>query len=120
MTVGFGPVDGWFLTGPNSKMERVEAGNNHFWNGMLVFFCGKMLGKNPVFFDWAMLFFVSLTVTVGFGPVDGWFLTGPNSKLERVSASWQQITFGTECWIFLWQDVGKESSLLTGLCIFVW
>jgi len=64
------------------------------------FFCGKMLGKNPVFFDWAMLFFVSLTVTVGFGPVDGWFLTGPNSKLERVSASWQQITFGTECWIF--------------------
>ena len=35
-----------------------------------------------------------------FGPVDGWFLTGPNSKLERVSASWQQITFGTECWIF--------------------
>ena len=39
-------------------------------------------------------------MTVGFGPVDGWFLTGPNSKLERVSASWQQITFGTECWIF--------------------
>ena len=27
MTVGFGPVDGWFLTGPNSKMERVAAGN---------------------------------------------------------------------------------------------
>ena len=23
----FGPVDGWFLTGPNSKMERVAAGN---------------------------------------------------------------------------------------------
>ena len=64
------------------------------------FFCGKMLGKSPVFFDWAMFFLVRLTVTVGFGPVDGWFLTGPNSKLERVSASWQQITFGTECWIF--------------------
>ena len=53
---------------------------------MLLFFCGKMLGKSPFFFDWAMFFFVSLTVTVGFGPVDGWFLTGPNSKMERVAA----------------------------------
>jgi hypothetical protein len=50
VTVVFGRDDGWFLTGPNSKMERVEAGNNHVWNRMLVFFCGKMLGKNPVFF----------------------------------------------------------------------
>ena len=57
-----------------------------------------------------MMFFLYL-----FGPVDGWFLTGPNSNGN--SCSWQQITFGTECWIFLWQDVGKESSLLTGLCI---
>ena len=57
MTVGFGPVDGWFLTGPNSKMERLEAGNNHVGTECWYFFCGKMLGKNPVFFDWAMLFF---------------------------------------------------------------
>ena len=101
MTVGFGPVDGWFLTGPNSKMERVEAGNNHVWNRMLVFFLWQDVGKESSFFLTGLcFFFVSLTVTVGFGPVDGWFLTGPNSKLERVSASWQQITFGTECWIF--------------------
>jgi hypothetical protein len=82
------------------KWKELKLATITFGTECLYFFCGKMLGKNPVFFDWAMLFFVSLTVTVGFGPVDGWFLTGPNSKLERVSASWQQITFGTECWIF--------------------
>ena len=73
------------------------------------FFCGKMLGKSPVFFDWAMFFLVRLTVTVGFGPVDGWFLTGPNSKMERVEAGnnhvWNRMLV-----FFLWQDVGKESS----------
>ena len=101
MTVGFGPVDGWFLTGPNSKMERVEAGNNHVWNRMLVFFVARCWERIQFFLTGlCFFFFVSLTVTVGFGPVGGWFLTGPNSKLERVSASWQQITFGTECWIF--------------------
>ena len=48
-----------------------------------------------------------------------WRLVPHRSKLKNGnSCSWQQITFGTECWIFLWQDVGKESSLLTGLCIF--
>ena len=82
------------------KWKELKLATITFGTECWYFFCGKMLGKNPVFFDWAMLFFVSLTVTVGFGPVDGWFLTGPNSKLERVSASWQQITFGTECWIF--------------------
>ena len=56
MTVGFGPVDGGFLTGPNSKMERIAAGNKSFLE-QNVFFCGKMLGKSPVFFDWAMFFF---------------------------------------------------------------
>ena len=143
----FGPVDGWFLTGPKSKLETVAVENkswnksclkqqqimkqimfgtatnhetNHVWNRMLVFFLWQDVGKESSFFWLGYVFLVRLTVTVGFGPVDGWFLTGPNSKLERVSASWQQITFGTECWIFLWQDVGKESSLLTGLCIFVW
>ena len=61
-----------------------------------------------------------------FGPADGWFLTGPHSKMERVEAgntsrlAQKHITFGTECSILLWQDFGKESSLLTGLCIFVW
>ena len=50
VTVGFGPVDGWFLTGPNSKMERVEAGNNHFWNRMLVFFLWQDVGKESSFF----------------------------------------------------------------------
>jgi hypothetical protein len=50
VTVGFGPVDGWFLTGPNSKMERVEAGNNHVWNRMLVFFLWQDVGKESSFF----------------------------------------------------------------------
>ena len=50
-----------------------------------VFFCGKMLGKSPVFFLLGYVFFVSMTVTVGFGPVDGGFLTGPKSKLETTT-----------------------------------
>ena len=77
---------------------------------MLVFFCGKMLGKSPVFFDWAMFFLVRLTVTVGFGPDDGWFLTGPNSKMERVAAG-NKSCLEQNAGFFLWQDVGKESSL---------
>ena len=49
-----------------------------------------------------------------------WRLVPHRSKLKNGNGcSWQQITFGTECWIFLWQDVGKESSLLTGLCMFL-
>ena len=58
MTVGFGPVDGGFLTGPKSKLETTtNHETNHVWNKMLFFFCGKMLGRSPVFFDWAMHFF---------------------------------------------------------------
>ena len=93
----------WRLVPHRSKLKN---GNSCSWQQITfgtecwIFFCGKMLGKNPVFWLGYAFFLVSLTVTVGFGPVDGWFLTGPNSKLERVSASWQQITFGTECWIF--------------------
>ena len=50
MTVGFGPVDGWFPTGPNSKMERVAAGNKScLEQNAVIFVCGKMLGKSPVF-----------------------------------------------------------------------
>ena len=45
----FGPVDGWFLTGPNSKMETVAAGNKSRLEQNAGFFCGKMLGKSPVF-----------------------------------------------------------------------
>ena len=52
----FGPVDGWFLTGPNSKMETVAAGKKSRLEQNAGFFCGKMLGKSPVF-DWAMHFF---------------------------------------------------------------
>ena len=52
----FGPVDGWFLTGPNSKMERVEAGNNHVWNRMLDFFVARCWERVQSF-DWAMHFF---------------------------------------------------------------
>ena len=81
------------------KWKQLQLATNHVWNRMLDFFVARCWERVQSF-DWAMHFFVSLTVTVGFGPVDGWFLTGPNSKLERVSASWQQITFGTECWIF--------------------
>ena len=55
-----------------------------------------------------------------FGPVGSWFLTGPNSKMETVAAG-NKSRLETEMpGFFLWQDVGKESSLLTGLCIFVW
>ena len=52
-------------------------------------------------------------MTVGFGPVDGGFLTGPKSKLETATNHetnhetnhvWNRMLF------FLWQDVGKESS----------
>ena len=45
----FGPVDGWFLTGPNSKMETVAAGNKSRLEQNAGFFSGKMLGKSPVF-----------------------------------------------------------------------
>ena len=57
MTVGFGPVDGWFLTGPNSKMERVEAGNNHVWNRMLVFFFVARCWERIQFFLTGLCFF---------------------------------------------------------------
>ena len=59
-----------------------------------------------------MMFFLYL-----FGPVDGWFLTGPNSKMETVAAG-NKSRLEQNAGFFLWQDVGKESSLLTGLCIF--
>ena len=105
MTVGFGPVDGWFLTGPNSKMERVAAGNKSCLEQNAVIFLWQDVGKEPRFFDWAMhFFFVSLMVTVGFGPVDGWFLTGPNSKMERVAAGNKScleqnaVFFVARCW----------------------
>ena len=76
---------------------------------MLDFFSWREVGKESSLLTGLCFFFVSLTVTVGFGPVDGWFLTGPNSKLERFSASWQQITFGTECWIcFSGKRLGKS------------
>ena len=92
----------WQLVPHRSKLKN---GNSCSWQQITFgtecwIFCGKMLEKSPVFWLGYAFFLVRLTVTVGFGPVDGWFLTGPNSKLERVSASWQQITFGTECWIF--------------------
>ena len=45
----FGPVDGRFLTGPNSKMETVAAGNKSRLEQNAGFFCGRMLGKSPVF-----------------------------------------------------------------------
>ena len=51
-----------------------------------------------------------------FGPVDGWFLTGPNSNGN--SCSWQQITFGTECWYFFVARCWERVQSLTGLCIF--
>ena len=82
------------------KWKQLQLATNHVWNRMLDFLGARCWERVQSFFCWAMFFLVRLTVTVGFGPVDGWFLTGPNSKMERVSASWQQITFGTECWIF--------------------
>ena len=79
----------------------------------MLFFLWQDVGKESSFFYWAMFFFVSMTVTVGFGPVDGGFLTGPKSKLETTTNHetnhetnhvWNRMLF------FLWQDVGKESS----------
>ena len=83
--------------------------------GTECFFCGQMLGKSPVFFDWAMLFFVSMMVTVGFGPVDGGFLTGPNSKMGRVAAGNKSCL---EHIFFCGKMLGKSPVFLTGLCIF--
>ena len=113
MTVGFGPVDGGFLTGPKSKLEtatnhETNHETNHVWNRMLFFFCGKMLGRSPVFLTGLCIFFVSMMVMVGFGPVDGRFLTGPNSKMERVAAGNKSCV--EQNVFFSWQDVGKESS----------
>ena len=61
VTVGFGPVDGGFLTGPKSKLEtatnhETNHETNHVWNRML-FFCGKMLGRSPVFLTGLCIFF---------------------------------------------------------------
>ena len=56
VTVGFGPVDGGFLTGPNSKMERVAAGNKSCLEHIL--FLWQDVGKESSFFDWAMHFFL--------------------------------------------------------------
>ena len=54
-TVGFGPVEV-----QTQKWKQLQLATNHetnhVWNKMLVFFCGKMLGKSPFFFDWAMFF----------------------------------------------------------------
>ena len=74
------------------------------------FFLWQDVGKESSFFDWSMHFFVSMMVMVGFGPVDGRFLTGPNSKMERVAAGNKSCLEQNVFFFFSWQDVGKESS----------
>ncbi len=106
----FGEADGdggvwacWRLVPHRSKLKNGKSWSwqqSRLEQNADIFFVARCWERIQFFFTGLCFFFVSLTVTVGFGPVDGWFLTGPNSKLERVSASWQQITFGTECWIF--------------------
>ena len=121
VTVGFGPVDGWFLTGPNSKMERVEAGNNHVWNRMLVFFLWQDVGKESSFFWLGYAFFCEPDGDGGVWAC--WRLVPHRSKLQIGKSQCKLAT--NHVWnrmldFFSWQEVGKESSLLTGLCIFVW
>ena len=40
------------------KWKELKLATITFGTECWYFFCGKMLGKNPVFFDWAMLFFL--------------------------------------------------------------
>ena len=113
----------WRLVPHRSKLKN---GNSCSWQQIAFgtecwIFLWQDVGKESSLLTGLCIFFVRLTVTVGFGPVDGWFLTGPNSKLERVSASWQQITFGTECWIFFrGKRLGKSPVFWLGYAFFLW
>ena len=100
------------------KWKELQLATNHVWNRMFFFFVARCW-ERVQFFWLGYAFFLSLTVTVGFGLVDGWFLTGPNSKLER-DAAINKSCLEQNAGFFSWQDVGKESIFFTGLCIFFW
>ena len=117
----FGPVDGWFLTGPNSKMETVAAGNKSRLEQDAGIFLWQDVGKESSLLTGLCIFF---------GEADGdggvwacWRLVPHRSKLQIGKSQCKLAT--NHVWnrmldFFSWQEVGKESSLLTGLCIFVW
>ena len=94
VTVGFGPVDGGFLTGPNSKMERVAAINKSCLEQNAGFFFVARCWERVHFFPLGYAFFfgeadggtlqiICLCFLDSFGPVDGGFLTGPKIKIEK-------------------------------------
>ena len=85
----------WRLVPHRSKLKN---GNSCSWQQITFgtecwIFCGKMLGKSPVFWLGYAFFLVRLTVGPyrlicmcfldSFGPVDGGFLTGPKIKIEK-------------------------------------
>ena len=57
MTVGFGPVDGGFLTGPNSEMERVAAGNKSCLEQNVFFFVARCWERVQFFLIGLCIFF---------------------------------------------------------------
>ena len=102
------------------KWKQLQLATNHVWNRMLDFW-GARCWERVQSFDWAMHFFwwgwrwrwgLGL-LTVGSSQVQT-----PNWK-ESVQAG-NKSRLEQNAGFFLWQEVGKESSLLTGLCIFVW
>ena len=52
----FGPVDGWFLTGPKSKLETVAVDNKSRLEQNAGFFVARCWERVQSF-DWAMHFF---------------------------------------------------------------
>ena len=119
-TVGFGPVEV-----QTQKWKQLQLATNHetnhVWNKMLVFFLWQNVGKESIFFWLGYVFFLWAwrwrwglgLLTVGSSQVQT-----PNWK-ESVQAG-NKSRLEQNARFFSWQEVGKESSLLTGLCIFFW
>ena len=102
------------------KWKQLQLATNHVWNRMLDFLW-QDVGKESSLLT-GLCFFL--------GEPDGdggvwacWRLVPHRSKLQIGKSQCKLAT--NHVWnrmldFFSWQEVGKESSLLTGLCIFVW
>ena len=103
------------------KWKELKLATITFETECWYFFCGKMLGKNPVFLTGLCFFFCEPDGDGGVWAC--WRLVPHRSKLQIGKSQCKLAT--NHVWnrmldFFSWQEVGKESSLLTGLCIFVW
>ena len=100
------------------KWKQLQLATNHVWNRMLDFLW-QDVGKESSLLTGLCIFF---------GEADGdggvwacWRLVPHRSKLQIGKSQCKLAT--NHVWnrmldFFSWQEVGKESSLLTGLCIF--